>query len=791
MTCFLLVFIKVSLSLFSQVPERGIATAANPSPELMHKRWNAEWITCPGISLKDFAVLHFRKSFDLDKKPGSFIINVSGDTRYRLFVNGNTVCFGPSKGDKYHWYFETIDIASFLKPGKNTLAAVVWNFGEWNPVAMISSKTGFILQGNSRAEEFVNTGDSWKVSPDNSLALTTEYWNYAGCGEKVDGEKYAWGWQSSDYDDSAWMKPRLLSHGFPYGFNDEYDWILMPRDIPLMEEKLLRMQEIDRFSGVNLRDGFLRGSSPMTITSGSKASFLIDQKELTTAYPFVETSGGKGSLIKLTYCEALYNDSGKGNRNEKDGRFARGHFDEFYPDGGRNRIFSTLWQRTYRYVQVEVETKDDPLIINDIYGIFSAYPFVEKGSFDSDDPSLKEIWNVGWRTARLCAHETYYDCPYYEQLQYAGDTRIQALISLYVAGDDRLMKKAVRMFDWSRSNEGITASRYPGNRDQYIPPFSLYWINMVNDYRMHRDDPGFVRECLPGIKSVLEWYAAKIDPTTGMLGPVPHWNYVDWAWNGNDDYASGGVPPGGFTGGSSILSLQFAYTLGDAIDILKEFDEPALAAKYSALRNSICKSTYRECWDEKRMLMADDRSHKSFSQHASIMAILAGAVPESFQADLFERINSDKSLTQATFYYRFYLFRAIKKAGLADRYLSMLGPWKDMIAIGLTTFAETPEPTRSDCHAWSASPLYDFLATVCGVEPASPGFKTVKIEPHPGDLNKLRGVVPHPDGNIVVELNIKAANLKGTITLPGRLSGSFYWKGVRLELKPGINSIEL
>src|SRR5690606_36146495 len=114
----------------------------------------------------------------------------------------------------------------------------------------------------------------------------------------------------------------------------------------------------------------------------------------------------------------------------------------------------------------------------------------------SNDEQLRRIWEVGWRTARLCAQETYVDCPYYEQLQYVGDTRIQALISLYVSGDDRLMRKAIRLFNWSSNYEGITASRYPTRINQYIPPFSLYWINMVHDYWMHRPDSVFVKEQL-------------------------------------------------------------------------------------------------------------------------------------------------------------------------------------------------------------------------------------------------------------------------------------------------------
>ena len=95
---------------------------------------------------------------------------------------------------------------------------------------------------------------------------------------------------------------------------------------------------------------------------------------------------------------------------------------------------------------------------------------------------MSDIFQIGWRTARLCAVDTYMDCPYYEQLQYIGDTRIQALISYYNSGDDRLARHAIDMMSFSRLPEGITQSRYPTNNIQIIPPFSLLWIGMVSDY---------------------------------------------------------------------------------------------------------------------------------------------------------------------------------------------------------------------------------------------------------------------------------------------------------------------
>ena len=84
---------------------------------------------------------------------------------------------------------------------------------------------------------------------------------------------------------------------------------------------------------------------------------LLDQAHLTNAYAVLETSGGAGSTISLTYAEALKDAKGnKGNRNEIEGKTIVGVKDVFRPDGGERRRFQTLWFRTYRYVQVEIET---------------------------------------------------------------------------------------------------------------------------------------------------------------------------------------------------------------------------------------------------------------------------------------------------------------------------------------------------------------------------------------------------------------------------------------------------
>ena len=681
----------------------------------LNHKWNANWISCPNSSTKDYGVYQFRKQFELETLPDSFIINVSADQRYKLYVNGHLVGRGPARGDLLHWYFETLDIAPFLKNGKNIIAATVWHFGDYTPGAQVSHQLGLIIQGNTNREEVINTNSSWKTIRNVAYSPSIAYMQDVGPGDVINGNKYPWSWETIDYNDERWPFAIENRRGVPENHSTDYVKALIPRDIPAMESRPESYPKIRRSVGVKLDSLFFEKDKPLIVPPHSRATILFDQGYLTNVYPYFSFSKGNSAKVNVIYSEGLYSDDNtKGNRNKIEGKTILGQIDSFILDGGDNRVYSSLWFRTYRYLEMNVETEDEKLLIHPFHAEFTGYPFREKGTFASNDTTLDKIWEVGWRTARLCAGETYYDCPYYEQLQYIGDTRIQALISLYVSGDDRLMKKAINNLSWSRNSEGILCSRYPAHYDQFIPPFSLCWINMIHDYWMHRDDDDFIRLHIPTIKTILEWYVDKIDCSTGMLGPMPHWNFTDWAkeWPWNDNVPTGGVPPGATSGGSAILSSQLSYTLNDAIELLECFNENDFAKKCKKFCKELNYAVKDLCYDKERGLIADDIAHTSYSQHASIMGILSGAFTEKEEVRLFENLMADKSLIQATVYYHFYLFKAMKKVGLANRYLDNLDIWKEMIENGLTTFAEKPEPSRSDCHAWSASPLYDLLATV-------------------------------------------------------------------------------
>jgi hypothetical protein len=786
-------------------------TAINP--HLLKGSWRASWITCPNVPQRDYGVYHFRKNFSIDTLQEKFIVHVSADNRYRLFVNGTAVCSGPARGDLYNWYFESIDIAPYLRKGSNTIAALVWNMGVHAPVAQISNQTAFVLQGDGEKEKIINTDKTWKVLRDSSYlpcsldnGARVKSYMVVGPGDQVDASKYPWGWETHAYNDDAWEKAISIGNPVNVGYGSDNLWSLQPRNIPLMFERLQRISTVRRSDGMEVGSDFLAGNQPLIIPANRKVTILLDQSYNTVAYPQLIVSKGKHASIKLSYTEALLGDTNsvkykgvnvngpqrrkdfqKGNRNDVDSKLVIGNYDVFIADGGENRMFRPLWFRTYRYMQVDITTKDEPLAINDLYGMATGYPFEVMASFKSNDSSLQQIWDIGWRTAQLCAGETYFDCPYYEQLQYEGDTRIQSLISLYVTGDDRLMRKAILDFYHSRVPEGLTQGRYPSSRLQVIPPFSLYWISMLHDYWMHRNDFKFVEQFLMPVAGVLDWYEKKIDQQKNMLGPMKWWNFVDW----NQKFP-GGTPDGANDGNSSVITFQYIYTLKQAAELFSFFGKTNEANHYRLLAEQLGKSTFASCFDSKKSVIANTPLKNTFSQHANIMAILSGSVPPALQQKIMMNTLTDTSLSQATFYYRFYLNRALNYTGNANQYYKELQPWRDMIDLGLTTFAEEPDPTRSDCHAWSSSPNYDFFATICGITPSKPGFAAVRIAPALGELTHVVGTMPHPAGMIKVEIQKKdSSEVLADITLPENVPGTFFWKGKTVPLRSGHQQIKL
>jgi alpha-L-rhamnosidase len=808
-----ILFTCISLVLMTNLVISQNSGYGSVHPDLLTREWSAGWIAVPGEPANGYGVYLFRKIVDLETVPETFVVHVSADNRYKLYVNEKLVSVGPARGDLFYWNYETVDLAPYLIAGGNILAAQVWNEAEYRPEAQISWRTGFILQGDTAAEEAVNTGGTWKCIRDGSyrpLEPSGIFGYYvAGPGERIDMKQHVKGWRKAALNDASWKNavPAHWRGGSPKGIRDASGWMLVPSTIPQMELAVQRLQSTRRAAGIQVPDSFPASTIAFSIPEKTKASLLLDNGFLTNAYVTLQFSGGRDSVISLKYAEALYvpensefngtesgrgtaavKMAGKGNRNEIKDKIFLGRKDMLVSDGTSGQEFTSLYWRTYRYILLEVETKEDPLVIEDIYGTFTGYPFKLNADFYSDQGDLEKILEIGWRTARLCAMETFMDCPYYEQLQYIGDTRIQAMVSLYNSGDDRLVRNAINQIDRSRIAEGLTLSRYPSSSPQIIPTFSLWYIGMLHDYWMYGSDSGFVKEKIPATRQIFDFFQRYRQPD-GSLKEVPYWNFTDWVMNRRGWRM--GAAPIGRDGSSCVLDLQLLLAYRTAAELELNLGMEAFAKNYSRRADLLERTIRDKYWDEAKAMFADTSEKDAFSQHANSLAILAGLISGNEAALLAKRILSDDSLAPASIYFKYYMHQALIKAGLGNDYPMWLDKWYENIAMGLTTWAEDYDvnTARSDCHGWGSSPNIELYRTVLGIRPGAPGFAEVRIEPHLGALQRAGGKIPHPQGAVAVDYELRQGKWKIEVRLPRNLAGTFIWKDHSYPLKAGRNEM--
>ena len=739
----------------------------------------AQWITDKAASAP--VVLHFRKALALEKTPAHLWVDVSADNRFLLYVNDQRIASGPATSDLAHWRYARIDIAPYLIRGQNTVSTTVWNFvipGEddlkkqTGPLSQQSVGTGFYLKAEDDAFAELNSGPGWQVGLDKGhdagsgmAQIDTPDWlgyYVAGAPETIDARKPVTGWVSA-----VISQPRVLT----------------PDPLPQMTYAPVDNGHLVRGEG-QFPD------APQVIPAHSHVTLLIRRENMVAAYPQLRVSGGKDAVIKATYAEALYDQNGqKGVRDEVGDRVIKGLTDTFIASG-EPATFEPLHWRVWRFLQLDIETNDQPLRLESFKTYETGYPFETVGGFQSNDPALNEIWDIGWRTARLDAHETYMDSAYWEQLQYVGDTRIQMLISYAVSGDKRLAVNAIDAFGWSNTEGGLTEGAYPSRGHNPIAPFSLLWLGMMHDYWMNQPDTAVISRNLPRAREVLAWFRPWLH-ADGLLGKNPTWNFVDWVGKERDAF-----PSSDSNGESCLTSLIYLGALQQAADLERALGDPKRGDEDANLAGTIKAGIQARCWDAQRRLYADDPSKTLFSQQTNALAVLYDVAPPAEQAGLLERITAHgieppEGLIPVSYYFSWYLVRAHEHAGLSAHYIDRLQTWRDLLPLHFSTWPEAKLEDRSDSHAWSAHPTADLLAIVAGVQSAAPGYARVRIAPHLGDLESLTATAQTPSGPVTVRYTQTKTHLKADIALPSGLPGAFVWKGKTWQLTGSRTQLNL
>src|SRR5690606_38534654 len=496
--------------------------------------WKSVWVTHPDISGNEYAVILFRNEFDLPVKPQRFVISVSADNKYVLYVNGRRVVAGPQLSDIRHWRYETVDIAPYLQEGANTVAAEVVNYGPDRFFGMQSYRTALIVNGNSAEPAAVDpsvintTSDGgWKTLWNKALLGKEVRWRgrtrdiiggfYANNPtDSLVASTYPWGWETPGPHHGSWKDAVFCENASAFGGG--FGWLLEPRNTPLQVQTLERLAEVITATGTGNAAGLLQGNQPLTIPANTNATILIDNNVLTTGFPELLFSGGKDAMIRIGYAENLFlPDGSKGNRNEWKGMQFVGIEDVIIADGGAGRTFRPTWIRTFRFIELKVTPPDEPLVLGDFYNMYTTTSIPLKAKFNASDPVYSRIFDLCRRTVALCTQDYFLSDAYYETMQYVGDTKAHALVWQAFSGNDLHFRNALEQFHYSRLWDGNLTSCYPLRSTFVHPTYSVIWIDMVYDHLLYSGDSVFTRKFLPGIRQTLSMFDALIGDN-GLAG---------------------------------------------------------------------------------------------------------------------------------------------------------------------------------------------------------------------------------------------------------------------------------
>ncbi len=708
---------------------------------------NAVWIT-PEKNLNRTAMYRFDRTVKATKQ-SEIKLSISADTRYKFTVNGHYICEGPCQSDHWTWKYETVTVPKmYLKEGENLFSFRVFHERDNQFITQAHKDTPTLwVSGTVDGEPFGTTPD-WMCAIEHKMMFVRP-------GNDINNTMIQVERISAESDELvkcvcfSECNVEALNRN-PYGAVLER-FAMSPRAIPILKPgKVTGFTEVRRSDGVS----------------------ELDAGIYTTAYPKFVFKGKAGGVVRFTYAECYCGGDNKrtdkGRRDLPEGNIV-GYCDEIELTG-KKQEYTPFYFRPFRFVKVEYPDGCEFIPEKQTYQPYF-YPIEEKGYVKSD-AVRNNMWDISLNTLRCCSHETFVDCPYYEQAQYDMDTYLEMMFTFRVTNDYALCRKAVYDLALSQEPDGMLCAHYPSTQRQIIPTFSLFWIHMLRDYVTYSGDLTAAKELVSVMDRVLNAFEL-LRTKEGLVGVTKYWHYTDWVpgWQR-------GVPPHGAENPLTLSSMMYSVALAKAATIAKEIGRNELAKEYLKRRDSVNLAVNTHCYDAEKQFYVDVPGYGGYSEHTAVWAVLSGAVSGDEATALMER-SFTMDVKRASFSFKFFNFRAIEQTGLYNKYAdSLFAGWYKMMDWGCTTWCENPDNPRSECHAWSSAPMYEFSAVALGVKPTATGFKKAVIRPDFSFGDEVCGSVPTPKGEIKVawkktgdktELKIKLPKgIKATVVLPER-----------------------
>ncbi|MBQ6864943.1 MAG: alpha-L-rhamnosidase N-terminal domain-containing protein [Clostridia bacterium] len=686
--------------------------------------WNAHWIWDKENLTEENTWMCFNKKVTLENIPQELIAHISADSKYWLYINGDTVVFegsakrGPSENS---CYYDSIDIAPYLQEGENTICALVWFWDDKTSYSYNSSGQGGFLFEAENEDITIISDNSWKVKKNDAYGNGILYKpNYRLPEHSIyyDAREDLGDWINESYDVSSWENATEYANGGEGNYGT-----LQPRGIPFLKDYGLKDYENSKeYENYTVKNLF-----------GEKITVDVPYNAQLTPYLKVIAPEGKKIRIitentPLGAVSTTYITKEGEQEFEAAGWFNGEHITYKIPKG------VTVLSLKYR------ETGYDSEFC---------------GNFTCDDEFMNTLWQKSLRTLYVNMRDNLMDCPDRERAQWWGDVTIEMNLTMYSMDSNSylLYQKGVDAMLSHVDESKVLQTVVPISGDYFeLPVQQLAGIVGFYTYYEYTGDKAFIEKVYGASVDYLKlWEMGENNLVVHREGS---WDWVDWGYHADV---------------TAIENAWFYYALSATEKMAEELEKDEDVSFFTERKERIAKG-YKNLWTENGF-KSDDT--KKPDDRANALAVLSGLADK----EQYDTIKNVLATTQNSGpYMEYYVLESLCKMGeyelakdrIKDRYESMVG--KDYS----TLWEFWPAWRGSKNHASTGGPLVIMSKHFAGITPLSAGYEKVKIDPQYTLSDSMNCTVPSVKGFITLDYEKNSDNYIINLTLPQDMNAVLY-----------------
>ena len=686
--------------------------------------WKAKWIWDKENLTEKNVWMCFNKKLNLNKIPEKLIADISADSKYWLYINGETVVFegsvkrGPEKNSGY---YDSIDIAPYLKKGENSISALVWFWDTETSYSYCSSGQGGFLFEAIGEDVAIVSDKSWKVKRNSAYVDSPFYppnYRLAEYSVYFDAREDMGDWTKEAYDTSAWENSTEYAVGGEGAYGKLY-----PRGIPFLKDYGLKAYE-------NSAD-----FENYTVNNLLGEKITVDIPYNAQITPYLKVIAPAGKKIRITTENTL-----------------SGAVSTTYITKEGEQEFESLGWFNGEHITYKIPKG---VTVVSLKCRETGYNSSFCGNFKCEDEFLNSLWQKSLRTLYVTMRDNFMDCPDRERAAWWGDVTNEMIMTMYSMDADSYLiyQKGVEAMLSHIDETKVLQTVVPINGDYFeLPVQQLAGIVGFLTYYEYTGDKAFIEKVYSASLDYLKLW--EIGENNLVVHRSGSWDWADW----------------GSKADMTAIENAWVYYALSATERMAAILEKEEDISFIAERKAAISKGYKALWTAEGF---KSEEVKKCDDRANALAVLSGLA----EKEQYETITNVLMTTKnSSPYMEYYVLEALCKM---EKYEAAKERIKDrydgMVCEDYSTLWEFWDSWRGTMnHAWSGGPLVIMSKYFAGIAPVEAGYEKVKIEPQYDLQNSLSCTVPSMKGLITVNYEKSSEAYVVNLSLPESMKAVLY-----------------